>query len=327
MNRGELPEEGRAVRPEEVEQQFRALKAGLESGAITDEEFDTEIRRFLFQDLEGDYWTIGAQTEEWYRYQDGEWAHASPPSELERAERKMERPQEAPDDAVVPSRRRLRTPLVATLASLFVVVCLLAVAITAYQYGKMSTIAPLPTQDLSTPTMGGTAGSAVPELSPTSGGEQVSATAMVEASMTPTTLGESATSAPRPTYTPTIVQGVTPTSVQAFVHRVPVLLEPEDGAQRGPGYAAVLMWRAVQDLRNDEYYHVEVCWNECTIFWGDYVRDTSWTFPDFLRGQAIDATYHWHVTVRREIGDAPAGPGDPATSPTSETWAFLLPET
>jgi hypothetical protein len=313
------------VRPEEVEQQFHALKAGLESGAITDGEFDTEIRRFLFQDPNGDYWTIGAQTEEWYRYQDGDWAQASPPSELERAERKMERPQETPD-IVAPSRRRLSTPLVAALASLIFVACLAAVAITAYQYGRMSAIAPLPTVDHSTPTMGGSPATAVPELTPTSG-EQVSATAMVEASSTPTAGAGTVTPVARPTHTPAIVPSVTSTPGRVFVHRAPALVEPEDGAQRGPGYAAVLMWRAVQDLSDDEYYHVEVCWNDCTIFWGDYVRDTSWTFPDFLRGQAIDATYHWHVTVRRQIGDVPAGPGDPATSPTSETWAFLLPQT
>jgi hypothetical protein len=103
-------------------------------------------------------------------------------------------------------------------------------------------------------------------------------------------------------------------------------VEPENGAERGPGYEAVLLWKPVDNLGDDEYYHVEICWNDCSVFWGDYMRETTYTFPAFLRGGAIDERYHWHVTVRLQQGEAQEGPLDPATSPPSEVWVFSLPE-
>jgi hypothetical protein len=105
-----------------------------------------------------------------------------------------------------------------------------------------------------------------------------------------------------------------------------VLLGPEDGSEFGPRYLAILEWKPVDNLGDDEYYHVEICWNDCTVFWGEYTRDTTWTAPDeVLRGEAIDETYHWHVTVRLEQGEVPEGPADPATSVPSEVWVFKLP--
>jgi len=106
----------------------------------------------------------------------------------------------------------------------------------------------------------------------------------------------------------------------------PILLEPQDGKERGPGYDAILKWQPVGELAENEYYHVEICWNDCSVFWGHYPRDTVWTFPSFLRGEAADNRFHWHVTVRVQRGDASASPLDPAVSPPSETWVFLFPK-
>jgi hypothetical protein len=104
------------------------------------------------------------------------------------------------------------------------------------------------------------------------------------------------------------------------------LVLPEDGADRGQGYQAVLVWEPVDDLRDDEYYHVEVWWTDCAPCEAAYVRDTTWIFPEFRRGQAIDDKYYWHVIVRQQKGEVPDGPSDPATSPPSETWMFFLPD-
>jgi hypothetical protein len=314
------------VRPEDVEQQFRALKAGLESGAITEEEFETEIGSFLFQDELGSYWTIAAHTEKWYRHEDGEWVRAEPPFGLERAERRMERPQEAPDDRSSTARRMPPAPVLITLATLLFVACLLAVAMASYQYGRMSVMAPLATKTAAASMVASPSATAKPVRSPTSSGEQTPAAEVATATLAPTVEEKTATSVPPPSPTLTPLPSATSTPVREFLHEAPSLLEPEDGTERGPGYEAVLIWKAAPDLKDDEYYHVEVCWNDCTVYWGDYVRDTSWTFPDFLRGQSTDTIYHWHVTVRRQVSDAPAGPADPATSPTSDTWKFLLPE-
>jgi hypothetical protein len=85
-----------------------------------------------------------------------------------------------------------------------------------------------------------------------------------------------------------------------------------------------MVWKPVDNLGDDEYYHVDICWNQCTVPWGAYVREATYTFPDFLRGEATDGNYSWHVTVRSQRGEAPEGPLDPATSPPSETWVFYL---
>jgi hypothetical protein len=88
----------------------------------------------------------------------------------------------------------------------------------------------------------------------------------------------------------------------------------------------VLIWKPVDNLGDDEYYHVEVCWNECTMYEGSYVRETTWIFPEFRRGHSVDDKYYWHVTVRQQKGEAPEGPSDPSTSPPSETWMFTFPD-
>ena len=314
------------MRPEDVEQQFRALKAGLESGAITEEEFETEIGSFLFQDELGSYWTIGAQTEKWYRHEDGEWVRAGPPFGLERAERRMERPQEAPDDRSSTARRMPPAPVLITLATLLFVACLLAVAMASYQYGRMSVMAPLATKTAAATMVASPSATAKPVSSPTSSGEQTPAAEVATPALTPTVEQSTPTTAPRPSSTSTTAASPTPT----VIHGPPVLLGPEDGSQFGPGYEALLEWEPVDQLDAGEYYHVEVCWNGCASpdeFHGHYLRESSYLFPGWIyRGRAIDDTYHWHVTVRRQVGDAPAGPADPATSPTSDTWKFLLPE-
>lgn len=310
---------------EDVEQQFRALKAGLESGAITEEEFETEIRSFFFQDELGGYWTIGGQTGKWYHHEEGEWVRAAPPSGLERVDRSMERPQEPSAGRRSTRPRAALSRVLIALATLLFVACLVAVAVASYQYGRMSAVSPLAT---TTPAMmpATPSATAIPVRSPTSTGEQAPATEVAAPTLSPTVEQKTATSVPSPSPTLTSPAVSTSTPVLGFPHEAPSLLEPEDGAERGPGYAAVLIWKAVPDLQDDEYYHVEVCWNNCTVYWGDYVQDTSWIFPDFHRGQSSDGTYHWHVTVRRQIGGSPAVPADPATSPSSDTWKFSLPQ-
>jgi hypothetical protein len=314
------------VRIEEIQDLFRELKTALEAGELTEDEFEDKIRSLLFRDDDGNYWTIGAQTEKWYRYEAGEWIQGSPPPTLERAEEEDSAPRGKAEETASGKERRVDRRLAIGLGSIAFVACLLLAAVAAYQFGRMSsaarelfpgltpsveavkspTIAPLASPTLAeTPTATGEEPSSpVPEATPT------------QPSPTPTRRPTS-TPAPSPTAT---------TAAPVLIHDAPVLSEPEDGAERGPGYEAVLIWKPVDGLGEDEYYHVFVCWNDCTAFEGWYTRDTTWTFPDFRRGQAVDTRYYWHVTVRRQLGEEPAGPLDPPTSPASETWFFMLPE-
>ena len=184
--------------------------------------------------------------------------------------------------------------------------------------------APLPTRSPATSTTEMPTATVRFPPSPTSGGQETPEADGATPMPTPTVDRRSPMATPRPSATPSY--SPTSTSVKVFAHRAPVLVEPEDGVERGPGYFAVLTWEPVRDLKNDEYYHVEVCWNNCSDFDAGYVTDTSWIFPDFHRGEAVNDAFYWHVTVRRQAGNEPAGPSDPATSPTSQTRMFSLPQ-
>jgi hypothetical protein len=313
------------VRPEELEDEFRDLKGRVEDGAISDEEFEAQLREFLFRDDSGTYWTLGAQTEKWYRHQDGDWVQAEPPMRLERSTEQEQEPRVEPPVPSAPARSRLPVRAVLGGAALLFLVCLIVVAVVSFQYGLMSSLPGAVMESPSlTPTLAETprpltTPSPMPELatgSPTSEGSP---------SPPATATQQGPVSTTRPRATPAPSPSTTPEPTPTLRHGAPTLLLPEDGTERGPGYDAVLIWEPVDNMGDDEYYHVEACWNDCTVFWGAYVREPTYTFPDFKRGDSVDDKFHWHVTVRAQQGEVPEGPLDPPTSPPSETWVFIFP--
>lgn len=314
------------MKPEQIEERFRKLKEDVEAGTVSEDEFEAELRDFLFQDDSGTYWTIGAQTEKWYRHEDGDWVEASPPPELERSERKAEYSEE--ESAPIPptAGRRSNTRLVLGIVGVLVVACLILVATVSYGLGRGS-LPTRPAAESSVPASSPTE-TAVPE--PTATATSGAATGSPEDASSPSPLAtvvtETPTSMPSATSTPLPEPTATPGPPPAIMRPAPVLMEPEDGAERGGRSLAILSWKPVDNLGDDEYYHVDICWNQCTVPWGAYVREATYTFPDFLRGEATDDSYSWHVTVRSQRGEAPEGPLDPATSLPSETWVFFLPE-
>lgn len=322
------------MRVEDIQQLFRELKAEAEAGTITEEEFEVQVRNLLLRDDEGRYWTIGAQTEKWYRYEAGEWVQDSPPPTLERAEEEEREEESAPQEKAEATarekKRRVSGHLAIGLMAAAFVACSLLAAVGAYQLGKMSAASreaaqsPTASRGVMETRTAAPSASPAPTQTPSGPAEGPSSP---EAEATPTERSPSPTREPTGTSTPQ--PSATPAATPSYIHAPPTLVLPEDGAERGPGYEAVLVWEPVRDLGEDEYYHIEVCWNDCTVPWGDYVRDATSIFPSllgFYRGAAVDARYEWHVTVRRQQGEEAAGPLDPATSPPSDTWVFVLPE-
>lgn len=314
------------MKPEEIEGLFRELKAKVEAGTISEDEFEAQVREFLFQGDSGTYWTVGAQTENWYRYENGDWVRASPPTSLNRAagqdqESGVEKPG-APPGRQARVNRRVVLGVMGLLFGAFLVVA----GVLYYQLGRTPS-STVPAADSPTAT---TKVTSTALLEPTATTTSPAATALPteEGSPTPQVTATEAipTSTPRPTSTPT--PSVSPT--WAIKYGPPLLLGPEDGSQFGRGYDAVLQWRLVDVLADGEYYHVEVCWNECKNpdeFHGGYLRETGYVFPRRIYdGRAIDDKYHWHVTVRTQQGDQPEVPGDPAISEPSETRVFILTE-
>jgi len=315
------------VKTEEIEELFRELRAKVEAGTISEDEFEAQLREFLFQDESGAYWTMGAQTQNWYRHENGDWVRASPPPSLKPPGGK-EQELAAETPAVLPGRRgRPNRRVVTGVVGLVLAACLVVTGVLYYQLGRTSSTT-IPVAESPTAMSSATSN---PVPAPTAPAPPTAPTALPtdEASPTPSVAAvreEPSSTPPPPTVTSTAKPSATSVPPQAFTHAAPELILPEDGRERGQGYDAVLIWKPVENLGEDEYYHVEVCWNECTMYEGSYVRETTWIFPEFRRGHSLDDKYYWHVTVRQQKGDAPAGPSDPSTSRPSETWMFTFPD-
>lgn len=63
---------------QEVQRRYLELRADFEAGRITEEEFQEEIEGLQVKDEQGVYWTIGAQSGKWYRYDGQAWTQETP---------------------------------------------------------------------------------------------------------------------------------------------------------------------------------------------------------------------------------------------------------
>jgi hypothetical protein len=317
------------VKTDKIEKLFHELKDALESGAIAEEEFQAEIKDLLYQDDEGRYWSIGARTEQWYRYDDGDWVEASPPPTLEPVGSET-RPSDMESDQLAQDRKWAPGSCgVVGLVSVLFLVCLVAVGLVSFQLGRMSVMTAT-AEYTASPTVLATQIRTAQATVSHEAGAPAPVPTQLESSPSPLPTGTREESTPAPTTPPSATPQPTVTSAPTpqMEYGPPILVGPENGAQFGPGYEAVLTWEPVGELREGEYYHVEVCWNGCDgpdDFHGHYLRDTSYVFPSWIyRGRAIDDEYYWHIMVRAQRGEAPDGPTDPTVSPPSATLVFML---
>jgi len=149
-----------------------------------------------------------------------------------------------------------------------------------------------------------------------------------------------ATPSPTPTVTPTVTPSSTqpPTSTPKLTRRptltptpdlrstypAPALTGPADGETFGGQAQVVLSWQAVGELREDEYYVVELAYNHKGAVWYDetpWLRETSWELSThrYLHDLSSDGVYRWSVRVMRRTGaDAAGRPVGEPLSPSSE---------
>src|SRR6478672_2265525 len=62
-----------------VQDEYEQLRARLDAGKISAAAMKTALESLLVEH-DGAYWSIGAQTGRWYRYDGAGWAEATPPS-------------------------------------------------------------------------------------------------------------------------------------------------------------------------------------------------------------------------------------------------------
>ena len=66
---------------EQMERRFFELKGKLDVGAITETDFKAEIEKLKFEDHQGRWWMIGAQSGKWYTFDGARWLPGKPPIE------------------------------------------------------------------------------------------------------------------------------------------------------------------------------------------------------------------------------------------------------
>ncbi len=68
----------------DVEAAFSLLREKFKEKRITPKEFADSLKQLRIKDEEGRFWVIGAQSGNWYAFENGEWVEAKPPSQLEK---------------------------------------------------------------------------------------------------------------------------------------------------------------------------------------------------------------------------------------------------
>jgi LysM repeat protein len=88
---------------QELQRHYNELREQFDADQISEEEFRDEIEGLQIQDEQGRYWTIGAQSGQWYRYDGREWVQETPIPMTKHQGRKIPEP-------VSPAAARRETP-------------------------------------------------------------------------------------------------------------------------------------------------------------------------------------------------------------------------
>lgn len=69
-----------ARRYRETEDEVRSLRRSLQTGALDQATFEEQLRSLMILDDDQIWWMMGAETDNWYKYENGEWTLAIPPA-------------------------------------------------------------------------------------------------------------------------------------------------------------------------------------------------------------------------------------------------------
>jgi LysM repeat protein len=88
---------------QELQRHYNELREQFDADQISEEEFREEIEGLQIQDEQGRYWTIGAQSGQWYRYDGRQWVQETPIPMTKHQGRKI-------PEAVSPAAARREAP-------------------------------------------------------------------------------------------------------------------------------------------------------------------------------------------------------------------------
>ncbi len=64
----------------QAESSIRALRQQYQQGALTRDQFQSELRRLMVLDDNSVCWMMGVESDRWYRHENGQWVPATPPA-------------------------------------------------------------------------------------------------------------------------------------------------------------------------------------------------------------------------------------------------------
>ena len=62
----------------QAEERFKDLKSKFEAGSLSENDFKSQLEELMVQDEQGNWWMIGYETEQWYRYDGKVWVQTDP---------------------------------------------------------------------------------------------------------------------------------------------------------------------------------------------------------------------------------------------------------
>jgi len=62
----------------QAEDRFKQLEAQFDAGTLSETDFKTALKELMVQDDKGNWWVIGFETKQWYRYNGKDWVRANP---------------------------------------------------------------------------------------------------------------------------------------------------------------------------------------------------------------------------------------------------------
>lgn len=63
----------------QAQKRFEQLKTQFSAGRLSEAQFKSQLEELMIQDEKGDWWTIGYETEKWYRHDGKDWVRTNPP--------------------------------------------------------------------------------------------------------------------------------------------------------------------------------------------------------------------------------------------------------
>lgn len=74
------PDEALKEKFQQAEGNIRALRQQYQQGALTRDQFQSELRRHMVLDNNSVWWMMGVESDRWYRHENGQWVPATPPA-------------------------------------------------------------------------------------------------------------------------------------------------------------------------------------------------------------------------------------------------------